>query len=895
MHRRSALLVLAILALAGAAVALAATAPPGRISTRNRIQNNGRQLNPFGRQVRLGNFPTGGSLTRDGRFFWTLSAGRGKNDIRIVQVARVGRRRAGRVVQIIAMPGLSGGIVMAPDGHTAYVSGVAESDHKDQKTPANVPGKQGDVIHVFRYSARTGRARRAGVIGVPPPSSAPPYQDLPIPTPNQTRRSWPRDLAISRDGRTILAALNLADTAAIVDTRKRTARYVSVGHYPYGAAISRDGKRGFVTSETEGNLAVIDLASAKVTGHVTVGPPLSHPEGMAGDSRSNRIYVAVTHQDNVVAVDTRSLKVVRTIHVGRPQGLGTFPTALKVTRDGCSLLAANSGEDSVVLIALSRKRTCDRAGRHARRARVFSVVGRIPVGSYPTAVDATPARRTLVWLSARGVGTGPNPRGPNPISPLNNDDQVNHFQYLPSFVFGSAGYGSFPTDRQAGRYARRVTRQIVPTDARRPPAGTPLRTGGPIKHVFYIVKENRTYDQVLGDDRRGDGDPKLALFGNDQTPNLHALARRFPLLDHVYANSEASIDGHYWTAAGAVSDYVVKAWHQNYGGRGRPYDFGAYEVSAPPKNYLFQRAEQAGISYFNYGEALAGISPFQDKDKDVVPGNERDQLNKKVLAKSDIGTPTPPPFCYESDLSNSTVLSQGSVQVYDSSVPAGADPGAKSRFDCFRTRFLSQVATGQVPAFNYLVLPNNHTEGTSPGRRTPRAQIASNDYGMGQIVDLISHSLIWKSSLIEVVEDDSQNGADHVDAHRIPALAISPYTRKGAVVHDRYDQLSFIRSLELVVGMKPLNLAEALAVPLYSAFSSTAANSDPYSAIVPKQSLTQKNTAASPGAARSRALGLGPTDNVPQRVLDGLLWQSVHGAGSQPPPPGPNASGADGG
>jgi DNA-binding beta-propeller fold protein YncE len=888
------LLLLLVLAVAGTGVALAATAPPGRIGPKNRIQNNGRQLNPFGHMVGLGNFPTGGSLTRDGHYFWSLSAGRGKNDIRIVRVAKVGHRRAGPVVQTIAMPGLSGGIVMAPDGHTAYVSGVAESDHKDQKTAANVPGKNGDVIHVFRYDRRTGRAVRRGVIPVPPPSDAPPYQDLPIPTPNMKLKSWPRDLAISSNGRTILAALNLADTAAIVDTKTHATRYLRVGHYPYGAAISRDGKRGFVTSETGGVVTAIDLKTAKKITDIPVGPPLSHPEGMASDTRSNLVFVAVTHQDNIAAIDSRTLKVVKTIHVGRPEGIGTFPTALKVTRDGCSLLSANSGEDAVAVIALSRKRTCDRGTKkhQSRRALPLTLVGLVPVGSYPTAVDATPARRTLVWLSARGVGTGPNPHGPNPLSKNNNDDQINHFQYLPSFVRGSAGYGGFPTDRQIGVDSGRVVKQLRPVNARKPPAGTPVRAGGPIKHIFYIVKENRTYDQMLGDDPRGDGDPKLTLFGNDSTPNLHALAKRFPLLDHVYANSEASIDGHYWTSAGAVSDYVVKAWHQNYAGRGRPYDFGAYEVSAPPKNYLFQRAEQEGISYFNYGEALAGVSPFADKDRPT--GGPDDVLNKKVLAKSDIGAPLPPPtFCYDSDLSNSTVLSSGKVRVYDSTAPL-SDPGAKSRRDCFKQHFTTQLASpAGVPALNYLVLPNDHTEGTTPGRRTPRAQVASNDLGLGQIVSDISHSKIWNSSLILVVEDDSQDGADHVDAHRIPALAISPYTRAGAVVHDRYDQISVVKTLELIIGMKPRNLAEALATPLYSAFGSAPSNAAPYNAITPKQSITELNTASSAAARQSRALNLGPTDNVPQRVLDGLLWKSVHGANSTPPPPGPNASGAD--
>ena len=283
--------------------------------------------------------------------------------------------------------------------------------------------------------------------------------------------------------------------------------------------------------------------------------------------------------------------------------------------------------------------------------------------------------------------------------------------------------------------------------------------------------------------------------------------------------------------------------------------------------------------------------PDKDSDKDATGGDLA--KSRKVLTSSDVGTPLPPPFCYESDISNSTVLSLGQIQVYDSSLPAGADPGAKSRFDCFKNRFLTQTATNSVPAFSYIVLPNDHTEGTTPGRRTPNAQIATNDYALGQIVDLISHSDVWSSSAILVVEDDSQDGADHVDAHRMPALVVSPYAKKGAVIHTRYDHLSFLKTLEIITGIKQFNLAEALAVPLYDAFDASPGNSDPYDAILPDVSLTEKNTAATPDAKLSSRLPLTTIDQVPQRTLDRILWHYVHGMDSAPPPPGPNASGLD--
>jgi DNA-binding beta-propeller fold protein YncE len=901
----------------------------GRIGPDSGIQPSGRKLTPAGKlSPALGNLPAGGALTKDGRYLWTLSAGRGRNDIRIVRVAgrkpcakgargAACRRAASRVVQIIPMPGLSGGMSFSPDGRTAYVSGVPDSKNADQKAPAGTPGTEGDVVHVFTISKRTGKASRKTVIPVPAPSDAPIPQDFPPRT--SGRQSWPRDIAVSPDGRTLLVALNLADRAAVVDVASKGVRYVPTGSYPYGAAISRDGKYGLVSNETPGTVSVIDIATAKKVKDLQVGPHLSHPEGIVADPKRDRAYVAVTNQDLVAVIDLAHLDVERTVSVGRPEGLGTAPVALSVSADGRRLLVADSGEDAIAVIALpgrpSKKASAaqlraDTIIRHeaaraaaagesdeaeaeelataagTRRTGAWELVGRIPVAGYP--VFAAQSSRGLVWLTAKGLGVGPNPSGPNPTNPDDTDDAQNRYEYLPLLVRGLAGVLPVPSDAAVRRLTPKASAQIRPVNGQAPPPGTPLHAkAGKIEHVFYVVRENRTYDQILGDDERGDGDPKLTLFGKDITPNAHALARRFPLLDHVYANSEASIDGHFWTSAAAVSDYVVKNWHQNYAGRKRPYDFGVYSVTWPAAGFLFDQAEKQGISWFNYGEAIAGTVPLADKDR--TP-DETQHVGRK-FAKSDLGIGA---GCFANDASSGGTDIISGQEVYDSSVPLGAKPGATSRFDCFKQRFTAQAATNSVPAFNSITLSNDHTSGTRAGARTPRAMVAENDYGLGQLVDLISKSNVWGKSLILVVEDDSQNGADHVDAHRIPALAISPYAKRGAVVHTRYDFLSFIRTLQLPIGMKPLNLFDALAVPLYDAFSADASNAEPYDAITPGIDLTERNGASAPGARLSKKLDIGSrTDAVPQRTLDEILWRSVHGAGAVPPPPGPNASAID--
>ncbi len=924
--------VVALLAVlvTSAGVIAAVTAEDGRIGPAKKLLNSGRKLDPFGRQVRLGQFPTGGALTPNGRYYWTVSTGRGKNDVRIVSV------RTGRVLQTLELPGASGGIAMDPTAPKVYVSGVADPANRPlQQAPASVQGKKGDVIHVFSYRPGTGSASREGIIPVPPPSSAETPQNFP-PTNIGQKVAWPDRLAISPDGKRLLVPLNLADSAAVVDIADKRVRYVVTGNYPYGAAILKDGRRGLVSNEGPGSVSVIDLQTAKKVKDIQVGPNLSHPEGITVDPVADRAYVAIANSDQVAVLDTDQLKVDRVISVARPEGLGVAPVDTAVTPDGRQLLVAESGTDSISIFALpaaAKRRTVstradtilqheiaqanahgdaddaddpeDRA-RVTRAAEAYRLLGRIPTSQYPAAVavagpkanpcgirSAKAKRRTkkvkrcskLLYVSGKGVGTGPNPKGPQPNSPDDTDAGINKTEYLPLLNIGAAGIADYPTARQLKSLTTKAERQLTPTNAvRTPPNDTPLRPGGPIKHVFYIVRENRTYDQILGDDPRGDGDPKLALFGKPITPNAHALAQRFPLVDHLYANSEASIDGHFWASAAKVSDYVHKNWFQNYAGRGRPYDFGVYSITWPANGFLFDQALRQNISFFNYGEAIAGtIGLFPDKDRQ--PADE-DEVNKKFV-NSDLGTDG----CYGNDASIGEDAITG-LEIYDGPVPSTAKPGATSRSQCFGLRFAAQLATNSVPTFNYMVLTNDHTEVLSAGKRTPRSMIADNDLGLGHIVSTISHSAIWKESAIFVIEDDSQDGADHIDAHRMPAFVISPYAPAGKVVHTRYDMLSVIRSMELIMGMKPLGLFDALATPMYDAFQGTPSNDAPYDVITPGIDPTERNPSGTAGARASARLPR-CLDCIAQPDADRLLWQSVHGEGAQPPPPGPNAEGVD--
>src|SRR3954471_13573650 len=391
---------LALALLAGAGLAVAQLADDGRIGPDRSLLDNGRHLTPYGKLSPLGNFPTGGRVTPNGRFFWTVSTGRGAHDIRVISV------RTGKVLQTLPLPGASGGIAMDPKRPLVYVSGVHGSNHKLQAPPAGAPGADGDVVHVFSYSQRFGVAQFERVIKVPPPSNAPTPQNFP-PT-NTKKIAWPDRLAVSPDGKRLLVPLNLADAAAIVDTGSGAVRYVQTGHYPYGAAILPDGKTGLVSNETPGTVSVIDLDAGKKTKDIQVGTHLSHPEAIAVDPKAARAYVTVTNSDQVAVLDTKALKVERTLSVERSQGLGAAPVDLAVAPDGGHLLVANEGTDDVAVFRLpgghlpgeakkakKKKRTKKKARKATmsatRQSDDWRLIGRIPTGDTPTAVDVTAA------------------------------------------------------------------------------------------------------------------------------------------------------------------------------------------------------------------------------------------------------------------------------------------------------------------------------------------------------------------------------------------------------------------------------------------------------------------------------------------------------------------------
>ena len=387
------------------------------------------------------------------------------------------------------------------------------------------------------------------------------------------------------------------------------------------------------------------------------------------------------------------------------------------------------------------------------------------------------------------------------------------------------------------------------------PAGSPIpgEVGGasPIKHVIYVVRENRTYDQVFGDLPAGNGDARFCLFGEDVTPNAHALAREFVLLDNFYADGEVSADGHEWTMAGYATDFVEKMWPLNYGhNAGKKYDYpseGRYPVAAPANGYLWNRAAEAGVSYRTYGEFTRDGEGTADKPaRPSLP-----------VLRGHVDEPYP---SWSTDI-----------------------PDAR-RADRFAAVLAECERTGEMPRLQVVQLPGDHTAGGSAGQRTPTAMVAENDLALGRLVESVSHSKFWADTVILVLEDDAQNGPDHVDAHRIPALVISPWTKRGAVDSTLYSTTSMLRTIELILGLQPMSQYDAAAAPMWASFQNQPELA-PFVARPARVDVKALNPRSGWAARASRHMDFTQPDRVDDLALNEVIWRSVRGETDPVPAP----------
>ena len=774
---------------------------------------NGWRIAPAGRSIAVGDFPMSMVLAADGRHAIVSNNGWSKPTLTVVDLAQQAVRA--RVPVDHAWLGLT----WHPKGDRLYSSGAAQN-----------------TINEFSWAKATLTAGERIVI-MPEMIRIPPERtDL-------AGTGFIGGLAIDRSGNRLYAVHVLGRAISVIDAVSRRVRHtVTLAAEPYTTVLSQDDRTVFVSLWGGAKVLALDAETLAVKREAAVG---EHPNAMILSKDGTRLFVACANTNKVWVLDSMTFAAREQISVALfPNApAGTTPNALAVSPDGKTLAVANADNNNVALVDIEDPGSSE-------------VEGFIPTGWYPTAVQFTPDGRRLIVLNGKGLTGQPNPRGPQATSPAADG------QFAGQLLQGALSIIDVPDAAALKALTERVYAVTPYSDAiRLAPADAPTASpiprkvgeSSPIKYVFYVIRENRTYDQVLGDLDRGNGDPTLAIFGEEVTPNAHALARDFVTLDNFYVDAEVSYDGHAFSTAAYATDAIEKMWPTNYGRRGGVYtseggwgDRNAYgNLSAPADGYIWDFAARAGLSVRSYGE-------FAEWDKKwgpvraTVPG-----LRGKVH-------PAYPP--------------------YDLDVPDS------QRVDVWLKEFREFEKSGALPRLNIIRLGNDHTLGTRPDALTPRAMVAENDAALGRLVEAISASAFWKESAIFVLEDDAQNGPDHVDSHRSIALAISPFARRSALDSTLYTTSGMLRTMELILGLPPMSQYDAAATPMYNAFQPTA-DVTPYKARPARIRLDERNGADAWGAAASMAMNFEEADLTPEYELNEIVWKSVRGVSSPMPPP----------
>ncbi|KAA2261210.1 bifunctional YncE family protein/alkaline phosphatase family protein [Solihabitans fulvus] len=772
-------------------------------------------MTPAGHQTNLSDLPLNAVASPDGRWLAVTNDGQGTQALQLVDTG------SGAVVQTIqyASPqALFVGLAFSRDGRTLYAS--AGGNNK----------------------IRTYAVGDAGLTETAP---------IPLPTRSESGKAlnpYPAGIALTPDGGRLLVADRLADAVTSIDLRSGQQQTTGVGHAPYSVVPSPDGTRAWVTEQGSNTVSVLDIGggSLRPVGQVTVG---THPNRAVLDGAGRRLYVANGDSDEVSVLDTAAGRVVRTISLAPYRGapVGSNPDAVALSTDQRTLYVANSGNNDIAVVDIDSG----------------SVRGLVPTAWYPTAV--VPVGALLFVTNAKGLGAGPNdgPGHPNPESPAPTSPS----QYVGSMMVGTLSVIPRPDDRAR---LRDWTDQVRDNDgfdehgerhaAQDASAVVPQHPGqsSPIRHVIYVVKENRTYDQEFGSLGRGDGSPALNLFGDESAPNARALARQYVTLDNFYADAEVSAQGWNWSVAANSNPYAEQGWPANYSGRNHPYPSESGEPAIAPNRdpanaYIWDRLAGAGISFRNYGFYVnGGANGYTAADPLLDANTDHAYRGFDLNCPDSAGTFTAVASC------------------------------GTPRIDEWLKEFQGYQDNGNLPSVEFLRLPNDHTAGTYKGAPTPTAYVADNDLALGRLVDAVSHSAFWSSTAIFVTEDDAQNGADHVDAHRTLAEVISPYTRTGRVDSTFYSTASMLRTIELLVGIGPMTQFDAYAAPLARPFT-WRPDTRPYTARTPSTPLNERNTAASPLAALSAAQNLTVEDAIDEQTFNRAIWASVRGADSPMP------------
>ncbi len=818
--------VAALVAAAVGSVAERGPAPPDWPNTRIgevTLLPNGWKISPAGRHILVGDLPLNMVQTPDDDYLIVTNNGYTKPTLTVVDLKR------GYVKSRLAVEHAWLGLAWHPDGQRLFSSGA----------------NQNSVLELMYTPGKLALASTIPVARDPQRTS--PGISRPEPIPD----GFVGGIALSPDGARVYAVHVMGLGLSLIDVKSgRTRVSIDLEAEPYTCLVSPDGGLLYVSLWGGKKVLVFDAVTLQARGEFVVG---EHPNAMAFSRDGRRLFVACANTNAVWVVDLAARKAIEqvatSLYPGAPPG--STPNSLGLSPDGKRLLVANADNNTVAVVNVAE-------GSASR------VEGFIPTGWYPTGAIFSRDGSEIYILSGKGLSSSPNPRAGHPGIPGADG------QYIAALIQGTLSIVKTPDEAALQAYTKTAYALSPYSDAiRLAPAGAPVASpipkkvgdASPIKHVFYIIRENRTYDQVLGDLGRGNGDPNLCLFGEDVTPNAHALAREFVLFDSFYVDAEVSYDGHAFSTGAYATDYVEKMWPTNYGNRGGRYQSeGGGEmrnpygnVTAPMNGYLWDAAARAGVSVRSYGEfAMRGPEPQDEHDTGIG------EVIATVPGLKGLVHPNYPP--------------------YDLKIADGA------RADVWLKEFRAFEQNGRLPRLNIIRLGNDHTAGTSAGYPTPRAMVAENDVALGRIVEAISNSSYWRDSAIFVLEDDAQAGPDHVDAHRSPAFAISPFSRRSAIDSTLYTTSGMLRTMELILGLPPMSQYDAAATPMYGAFQAAPVLT-PYKLRPARIDLNEKNLVTAWGAAASARMYLAEADRAPEQELNEIVWRSVKGADSPMPPP----------
>jgi len=807
------------------------TAVVGRQPDNSVLLPNGQTITPAGTQIHVNDRPLGIAVTPDGTQAAVATASNfASRALHFVDLATQ------TVVQTIPIGNSFVGLAFTADGNTLYVGGGADNNVKIFKR-TNGTWAAGDIIAIA--------------------SSA------------------PQGLSLSPGGDKVYVALNRGHKLGIIDTATKAVVQVPTGAFPYSTAISADGRKVYVSNwggrlpqagdatdgsnpvvvdpatgiANNGTISVFDTSANRVVKDIEVG---LHPSGMALSPDGSRLYVANANSDSISVIDTTRDAVDSTIDVRLTDSspLGSAPNAIAVSQDGETLYVANAGNNAIAVV------------EPLRHGRADKIRGFIPVGWFPTAVALTKTEDRLLVGNGYGFGS---------IAPAPAGALGRRYQYRTGEV------SIIPVPENQGQL-NKYTKQVMANNetlgggespARSEPAALPVssRKGheSPIKHVIYIIKENRTYDQVFGDIAKGNGDSSLTLFGRDVTPNLHALAEQFVLLDNYYTAGDQSGLGHQWCDEAYANDYAHKY------GNARNDFAGTNPMAFASSGFVWDNARAHGKSARIYGEFTnrTVVTPANATWTDFYTAWKNHTQGPAIVGASSVKSAQP--------------ITSPIFPGYDLRITE------QLRADLFLQEFREFERNQNLPDLIVMLLPIDHTQGTTPGFPTPRAMVADNDRAVGRIVDAVSHSSYWPTTAIFSTEDDSQDGADHVDGHRSEALIVSPFTHHGSVDSTLYSNANLVRTIEDILGLPPMNQFDGAAHPMALSFSNEP-NTAPFDALPNTIPLDEMNAAA--GSLRglerkyalaSMAMDFSEPDNAPGDLLNRVIWHSVKGDGTPYP------------